>query len=575
MTTFGRSKVKLWENTLEKLARVLSEKYKIKIIFKHDMCMTTGKTIFLPVIPEGASDEFLDACAGFLDHEVSHNLFTEMDRMKEANKIGKKHGIMLNAIEDPRVEKEMIKLWRGCKVNLRNCREWSLKQLASRWSELSDFGKLAQSIVIRAACDDEHWFVKEHILTDEDLMKRLNSIEEFTSNMPKLKNTAEAFEMAKQILAKLAEPDEPDDSDQGEDGDEDEEEGTLEVESNPMAEPTDSELEKDEELTSVRKQIQQEAKNLHGKLKQVRHNAEDRYLIYSTENDVIEYITDGDKMATSDFLHQSRQMVNTIRQKFRLNLLSRAQSRWESGKRRGKVNPQSVYRVVLGTGKDVFRNKVISPAFDTVVSLYIDHSNSMYPSSIDLAAMAALIFGEALSDINLPFEIAGYSTGEYHEGQRIYDAASPEERQLYTRWGRLWIGVYKKFDEQWASSRHRCLQMSRNGKYNTYDGETMRIATQRLLARPEKRKILFVFSDGFPCPNVQKFIGEHTAYLKTVAKEIERVVEVFAIGVCSDAVQDFWSNRVVIHNIRDLPTVMLTELDRLIRQGQNAYAKAQ
>jgi cobaltochelatase CobT len=560
MATFGRSKVKLWESTLEKVARILSEKYKIKIIFKHDLCMTTGKTIYLPVIPEGASDEFLDACAGFLDHEVSHNLFTEMPIMKEAQKIGKKHGIMLNAVEDPRVEQEMVKLWRGSKVNLRNCREWSLKQLSNRWDELSDFGKLVQSIVITTSCAEDHWFVKDKITPDEELAKRLESIKELTDTIPKIASTREAFELAKQIIDKLKEEEEPEEE-RSENGEEEEGEG----------QPSEEELEQDEQLTSTHKQIQEEAKKLQKKLGG--KTGTDRYLIYSTENDVIEYITDGDKGATATFLRESRQMVNTIRQKFRLNLLSHTTNRWENGKSRGKIDQQSVYRVVLGTGKDVFRRKVVSPGFDTVASLFIDHSNSMYPDAINLAAMAALVFGEALNDINIPFEIAGYSTGHYHEGVKVYEAASEEERAFYTRWGKLWIGIYKRFDEMWGSTRHRCYQMSRNGKYNTYDGEAVRIAAQRLLARSEKRKILFVFSDGYPCPNVQKFMPEHAAYLKTVAQEIEKIVEVFAIGIKSDSVNKFYTNSVTIDNIRDLPNVVLMELDRLIRRKQHAYKR--
>jgi len=565
---FGRSKVRLWESTLEKLARVLSEKYKIKIVFKHDLCMTTGKTIYLPVIPEGASDEFLDACAGFLDHEVSHNLFTEMPVMGEAKKLGKKHGIVLNALEDPRVEQEMIKLWRGCKVNLRNCREWSLKQLAVHWDELSDFGKLVQSIVVNAQCLPDHWFIKEKIETNQPLMEKLETIKEFTDNIPKLTSTRDAFETAKQIITKLQEVEEPSEEDQNEDGEEGEEEGKGSFE------PTDEELAKDEELGAVSKQIQQEAKNLKQQRQHKGQAGTDRYLIYSTENDVIEYITDGDKVATASFLQESRQMVNAVRQKFRLNMLSHSINRWENGKRRGKIDHQSVYRVMLGTGKDVFRSRVESPGFDTVASLYIDHSNSMYPSSIDLAAMAALVFGEALNDINIPFEIAGYSTGHYYEGGTAYRNATAEEQQLYTRWGKLWIGIYKRFDDMWPATRHRCLQMSRNGKYNTYDGEAVRLAAQRLMARPEKRKILFVFSDGYPCPNVQTFIEVHQAYLKTIAKEVEKAVELFAVGVCSDAVKEYYSNSIVINNIRDLPTVVLNELDRLIRQNQHAYSKA-
>jgi cobalamin biosynthesis protein CobT len=560
--SFGKSKVRLWESTLEKLARILADKYKIKVIFKGDLCCTTGKDIYLPVIPEGASDEFLDAVAGYLDHEVSHNIFTEMEIIKETCALGVKHTALTNIIEDHRVEKEMIKLWRGSKINLRNCREWSLKQLSAHWSELSEFGKLGQSIGICAVCDPTHWFVEKHISSDPELLQKLETVKEYTDLIPSLSSTREAFELAKSIMMKLQEEDVPEPSEE-EEVEEDSKESSVSA----------GELTGDEKFTSLPGQIQKEAKALQeDRIK--RNLKEDRYLIYSTEDDVIEYITDGDKTALASFLAESRQMVNTIRQKFRLNLVGCTKNRWECGKRRGKIDHQSVYKVVLGTGKDVFRTKMEAPGFDTAVSLYIDHSSSMSFDKINLAAMSAIIFGEALNDIGIPFEIAGYSTGQYDEGVNIFNQASEEERKLYTRWGRLWIGVYKRFDELWLTSRHRCLNMSRHEKYNTYDGEAVRFAAQRLLARPEKRKILFVFSDGYPCPNVQQFTDDHCAYLTTIAKDVEKVVELFAIGIKSDSVKKYYKNSVVVNDIRDLPSVMLSQLDRMIRQGQNILHKA-
>lgn len=583
MATFGRSKVRLWESTLEKLGRIFAETYKIHVVFDTDQCMTDGKTIYLPVIPEGASDEFLDAIHGFLDHEVAHHQFTNFDVLAEADKLGLKHHLALNAIEDPRVEREMCKLWRGSKINLANCREWSLKQLSKRWDELSEFGKVLQSIIVKFEVEDKHWFVEKHITPNTDLCSKLEVIKPVTDKLGTIASTQEAFELAKELIKLLEEKEEPPpESDQNNQASQSNMAGIgspmpsspkEEQEPTPLVEePTQQELKKDSEITSTQNQIKKEAQRLQKNYRS--RPGRDRYLIYTTENDVIENITTGDKTATAEFLAESRQMVNTIRQKFRLNLLTKTMNRWESGKRRGKIDCHSLHRVTLGTGKDVFRNRVVSQGFDTVASLYIDHSGSMYPNNMDMAAMAALIFGECLNDIGIPFEIVGYSTGEFNEGKEAYLKASKSEQDMYTRWGRLWMGIYKNFDEQWLTSRHRVLNMSRNGKYNTYDGESIRIAAQRLVARREERKILFVFSDGYPCPNVPMFTEIHCAYLKTIALEIEKHIEVFAIGIQSDAVKEYYTNSVVINKLSDLPSVMLSELDRLIRQGQNAYGKA-
>jgi cobaltochelatase CobT len=113
--------------------------------------------------------------------------------------------------------------------------------------------------------------------------------------------------------------------------------------------------------------------------------------------------------------------------------------------------------------------------------------------------------------------------------------------------------------------------MSRNDHDNTFDGEALRIATQRLLRRPEKRKILFWLNDGYPCPNVHRFRQQHASYLKTVAGEVEKMVEVFAIGIQCDDVKHYFKNWVQVDSLSDLPKVAVGELDRLLRRKQNAY----
>jgi len=569
--SFGQVQIKLKENTLEKIGRIFAVEYGVKMIFRHDYCMTDGRNIYLPVIPNNASDEFLEAIEGFLDHEVSHILHSDFEVVKAASEMGRKHRMITNALEDCRIEEEMMKVWRGTRVNLHNCREWSLKNLTKRWEELSDFGKLVSSIATVPAVEKDHWYVTEVLQPETEMWEKLDKIKHLIEDACTLKSSQECLDRAIEIMKLLEEEDEEDTEMQG-NGSEKEKRKVKSASGSSSEEgegETDEELENDENILSKHNQVKQEAKsNL------VNSNlVPDRYLIYSTEDDVIEHITDGDKEECQRFLAESRTITNALRQKFRLNLLTRTKDRWATQKRRGKVNPKAVFRVPIGTSKAIFRQKIIAPTFNTRCSLWIDHSDSMNGTSINLAAKAALIFGECLNEIGIPFEVCGYSTTEHYSGIRKYEAATAEEKELFTRWGSLWIGVYKGFDEAWTSVRHRCINMVRNSKYNTYDGETLRIAALRLMQHPEKRKILFTLNDGYPCPNVFQFMPEHRAYLKEVAPEVEKAVEVFAVGIRSDAVTEFYNNSVEIDRVQDLPTIMLSELDRLLRKGQNAYSR--
>ena len=72
----------------------------------------------LPYLPDNAGDDLCNAIQGFLDHEVAHILFTDFPLMSEAMKRGKRIGFLLNALEDPRIEKCMAQRFQGSAYNL-------------------------------------------------------------------------------------------------------------------------------------------------------------------------------------------------------------------------------------------------------------------------------------------------------------------------------------------------------------------------------------------------------------------------------------------------------------------------
>lgn len=571
----NRTRIKVFESSLEKLGRILSEKYGIRLIFKHDVCLTTGKVIYLPIIPENASNEFLEAIQGYLDHEVAHIIFSDLSKLKKI-KINSKIWNIFQSLEDIRIEKRMRELWRGSKVNLKNCNEWSLRQLKTKWNELSDFGKLNQAICAVGTSGKDHWFFREVIEPDNKLIKKLSQIDSLIQETDSLSDTESIIEHAQKILDALGEKEETEETQDpnkknnpptiNDDNDNDDDSDDLPIEGNDAPENDLPPLEKDNELTSKQNMIRNAAKSQMAE--------EDQYLIYTTEGDVIQHIKDGDKVQFNNLLTESRGIVHAIKRKFELNLLSISKSKWAFDKTRGLINPKSIFRVPLETSKRIFRQRVNAPGFNTVVSLWIDHSGSMEGEKLKVACTSTIIFGEALRQLNIPFEVIGYSTTDYNTGKQRYSKASSDEQNIFKRWGNLWIGIYKSFDEDWKLVRHRCVLMGRNQKYNTYDGESIRIAASRLLHRKEDRKILFVFNDGDPCPNIAEFVGDHEKYLSIMAKEIEKVIELFSIGICSDEVKKYYKNYAVINNVSELPNVMITQLDTMLRKGKKLIKSA-
>lgn len=84
----------------------------------------------IPFIPDDASDEFIAAIQGFLDHEVGHVLFSDFDALKNANKEGKRVANLANLVEDVYVERKMAEAFKGSGANLESVRKFYLEKIA-------------------------------------------------------------------------------------------------------------------------------------------------------------------------------------------------------------------------------------------------------------------------------------------------------------------------------------------------------------------------------------------------------------------------------------------------------------
>jgi cobaltochelatase CobT len=99
------------------------------------------------------------------------------------------------------------------------------------------------------------------------------------------------------------------------------------------------------------------------------------------------------------------------------------------------------------------------------------------------------------------------------------------------------------------------------------DGEAVLWAHQRLMARPEQRRILMVISDGAPVDdstlsvNAGTYLDQH---LRQVIGAIENYsdVELLAIGIGHDVTR-YYTRAVTISDVEQLGDVMAKELVKL------------
>lgn len=84
----------------------------------------------VPYIPDDASDEFVAAIQGFLDHEVGHVLFTDPAVVRKAYKLGGRVKNLANVIEDVFIERRMGETFPGSNANLESVRRFYLDKIA-------------------------------------------------------------------------------------------------------------------------------------------------------------------------------------------------------------------------------------------------------------------------------------------------------------------------------------------------------------------------------------------------------------------------------------------------------------
>ncbi len=292
---------------------------------------------------------------------------------------------------------------------------------------------------------------------------------------------------------------------------------------------------------------------------------EGEYLIYSTENDSREFVpmdkaTDRPRLALID--ESVRSIYGPLRRVLEAKLRARALSYRVGDLEEGDIDRSTLHRLPLGMGKNVFSAEVLGQSLrDTCGALVYDCSGSM-GFRLEELRRTLFVFGEVFNMMKVPFMSWGFTTGDY-EGHSLYNKVSERDRKIYTRFGAVHLHVLKEFHERWEQVKERIVNI--NAHSNAYDGECLRIAAQELINQPQKRKVLWVFSDGSPQgnePNSQKRLAE---YLKRAARELtdNRLVELVGVGIGTDSVKDYYPRWFVVDKMEELPTLMLSELNRV------------
>ncbi|HMT15483.1 MAG TPA: cobaltochelatase subunit CobT, partial [Aestuariivirga sp.] len=209
---------------------------------------------------------------------------------------------------------------------------------------------------------------------------------------------------------------------------------------------------------------------------------------------------------------------------------------------------------------------------DTVVTLLLDNSGSMRGRPITVAATCADILARTLERCGVKVEILGFTTRAWKGGQSREAWLQAGKPTNPGRLKDLRHIIYKSADQPWRRSRRNLGLMMREGLLKeNIDGEALIWAHNRLLARPEQRRILMVISDGAPVDdstlsvNSGNYLERH---LRQVIADIEgrSPIELIAIGIGHDVTR-YYRRAVTIVDAEELGGAMTEKLAELFEDN--------
>jgi len=271
-------------------------------------------------------------------------------------------------------------------------------------------------------------------------------------------------------------------------------------------------------------------------------------------------------------LSAMQSVVSRLANKLQRLLMAQQNRHWEYDLEEGLLDTSRLPRIVIDPMYPLsFKREKDTTFRDTCVTLLLDNSGSMRGRPIMVAAMCADILGRTLERVGVKTEILGFTTRAWKGGQAREKWLAAGKPPQPGRLNDLRHIIYKSADEPWRRAKRNLGLMMREGLLKeNIDGEALTWAHNRMIARPEQRKILMVISDGAPVDDSTLSVNAGNyleAHLRRVIEEIETrsSVELTAIGIGHDVTR-YYRKAVTIVDAEQLGGAMTEQLTELFAE---------
>ena len=267
----------------------------------------------------------------------------------------------------------------------------------------------------------------------------------------------------------------------------------------------------------------------------------------------------------------SKSTVSKLAHRLQRFLMAQQNRSWEFNKEEGMLDTSKLHKIITDPVTPLTYKIEKDIEFrDTVVSILVDSSGSMRGRSMTVAAICADIISTTLERCNVKTEVLGFTTKQWKGGEsrkRWVEEGKPENPGRLNDVRHI---IFKSAENSWRRGQKNFGLMLREGLLKeNIDGEALIWAHDRLIRRPEQRRILMVISDGAPVDdstlstNPNNYLDIH---LRQVIHSIETQspVNLIAIGIGHDVTR-YYQKAVTIHRAEELGGVMLEQLTDLFK----------
>lgn len=308
-------------------------------------------------------------------------------------------------------------------------------------------------------------------------------------------------------------------------------------------------------------------------------DALESYQIYSTENDrvieaaklVPEFLRKKLRVQLDELIKGQGVNVPRLARDLAMILSAPELDGWNFGEEEGYLDARRLNKLVTSPDfRQLFRKERYQPHNNCMVTFLMDNSGSM-KEHIGQVATLIEIMCRALEKAGASTEILGFTTRNWQGGKLfkrwIGEGRKPNPGRLTS----LEHIVYKDADTPMRHARNNISAILKPDIFKEgIDGEALLWAADRMVGRPEERRILIVLSDGCPMEtatnqsNEQDYLDNH---LKQVASMLEARgdIELYALGFGLD-LSPYYRNNLALDLPETLENSVFKEILKMLAQ---------